>query len=177
MTIKDISQLEAGTTVPNLSATVVQAYMPKSGKTKKGRDWKVQSATLSDDTGEIKASFWNLRIDLRDLKDNVISIISPQDEVTATDNEYSGSVHRELNVGEGAKVDEVIGDSEKTSTETSGIKTNSYLTGQDATRLSIERQVALKEAASSLNTASTEDIIHRAEKFYTFLRNGNDKVI
>lgn len=180
MNIKEITQLESGTTVRELQPTVKQAYMPKSGTSKKGKPWKVQSAVLVDDTGEIKASFWNRKVDLRDFIDNEITIVSPDDDVIVEDKEYSGSVHREITVGEGAKVDEVIHESlpdQKGSGVT--VVTKVPFSGQDVTRASIERQVALKSAveySAHASEATFDDVLMFAEKFYGFL-SGNNKVI
>lgn len=154
--------------------------MPNRSKAGAAKKWKLQAAILEDNTGEIRCSFWNRDIDLRDLEGHTIIIKSGEERgLTTTDyeNRNDGSVTRQLVVEKEATVDEVVGETQPPASKTSkgkpepaGTQRIKVYESEEVKRQSIERQEALKQAVIIAGDgAATADIIDIAGKFYAFL--------
>jgi len=187
ISISDISDMTEGDPIIKLQATVKAAYPPSSYSSEYG-EGQYQSCTLEDETGTIRATFFDPARDLRHLKGNLIEVVSGKDGkgrfsgITATDyeNRKTGSVTRQIKVSSQATIDEVVGGEPRTNPEpgkSEPEKTNAPRTKGDTkpskpyvdeTRVSIERQVALQMAIKFGENVSLtkEEVVEVAEYFY-----------
>jgi|SRR6266576_3399127 len=192
-TIKEIGSMEAGDPVLRMKATVESSFAPYNGSNQYG-DYSVQAVILKDDTGKIRASFWNPVHDFRKLRGSEIEIVSGKDGkgrfsgITAIDYEdrKKNVVERQIKVTEHAKVDETVGDSRpepdvagntgKNVGEPRPAQLRSDLPDYEAIkRVSIERQTSLQMAIEFSKTQegkTLDSVLGVADKFYEYLSGG-----
>lgn len=170
-TIAEINELENGFPVLHFKGNIKSAFPPKQGKTEYG-EWKVQSATIEDETGEISVSFMDSRKldedgnpigdfsfpDLRNYAGSEIKAdCSKSDKhgfVGVVTNDYTnkktGVTTRQLKITDNAQVyyDEATSTSSeaKEPTTTTPAKTVDYNQQARNTKESYEKQAALKAA-------------------------------
>lgn len=195
-TVKQVNEMEANEPIEKFKGSVKTAFMPNTGISKRyNTPWKVQSAILVDEAGdEIRASFWDAKIDLRDLIGNDVELESGKDGrgkfsgMVAEDYEdKKGVTTRQIKASKHTSIDEVVGDivngdyteskkpvtaSEVTSSNGKAPQTNKYVDLEHEKRVSFERQKALEAAVTYGLDLDPEALIEVAEKFYGFL-NGN----
>jgi hypothetical protein len=102
MNIAQIKKLPAKAMImnPGLVAVCTAVYDRKTGITKTGDNWALQTIELKDDSGNIKAIVWN-RDDLGDLKGKTLHLSALQTErgwsgCTAEDNAYQGKTYKQI---------------------------------------------------------------------------------
>ena len=186
-TISDITELTKGSAINKISVTIKKAFPAKEGENK-GKPWRLQAAILEDETGDIRATFWNkFNTDLRNFEGESVTIVSGTDKRGKFSgievDEYEGK--RQLKISENATfasedTPEENGVTTITS-EDNGVTTHAptparRFVSEETKRESIEKQVALKAAAEFLKCADPEDVIKAAEVFYKFL-HGEPEVI
>ena len=71
--IADIANLSPGTKIGQMTVTLKKVYPAKTGEGQYG-PWSVRGAVISDETGEIRASFWDC--DVSDLEGRVVTLKS-----------------------------------------------------------------------------------------------------
>jgi hypothetical protein len=180
MTIQEIKSLEAGQYLSEFKGLVKAAFMPSTGKNRFG-PWKVQAVILQDENEEeIRVSFWDRKLDMRDLKDSEITVTADKDkDIEAIDytNEKEGTVERQIKVAKTAIVDEVLSGAEgKTVSGNTGNSKESHsrekhVYDDEAKRKSFERQKALEFAVQFAK--SEEEVIGLAESFLRFIEGGS----
>lgn len=189
-TISDINDLKKNFPIEGLSVQVKKAFEPQEGEGKFG-PWKIQAAIIKDETGEIRATFWNrFNLDFRNLEGEDITLESVTDSkgkpVGLTVDEYNGK--KQVKVSEKAELESITGElpvehsvpnERSEAPKTEHIPQKKFVS-EETKRESIEKQVALKAAvdwaAQTDGGASADSVMEVAQKFYEFL-HGNPEVI
>lgn len=171
--------MDGGELIKHMQLRVKAAYPPKTGTNSNG-DWKLQSATLSDDTGEIRATFFDIDRDIRQLQGNLIDVVSGKDakgntkgiETYDYEDKKNNKVTRQITISRFAIIDEVTGAPSSAKPNESSVgqsNRNSFVSGPDEKGVSIEKQVALKCAVDFISkaaTPTTSTVIETAHRFY-----------
>ena len=184
-TISDVEALASKSPVNDLNVTVKKAFAPEEGEGQYGA-WRMQAAILKDDTGEIRATFWDrFNVDLRNLEGENLTIVSGRDGKDRFSGiekiDYKGkpqikiSKHATLNTDLGSVTEAPQAEALTTDTQTTVTK---RFVSEETKRESIEKQVALKAAVefgvgSGINESAVMEL---AGKFYEFL-HGEDSVL
>ncbi len=191
-TIADTLELPKKAPVNQITVTIKKAFEPQEGEGQYG-PWRIQAAMIKDETGELRATFWNrFNIDLRNMEGEELTIISGRDgkdkfSGILTD-DYKGK--RQLKISEDAKLTSLSSDNnpESESTEqerdeqdkaVEAVVTGRRFVSEHEKRESIEKQVALKAAVEFYNgddKANVDSVIKAASEFYKFLHE-SDQVI
>ena len=191
-TIQDANELSNKAPINSITATVKKAFEPTEGEGRYG-PWRMQAAILLDETGEIRATFWDrFNTDLRNFEGETVTIVSGKDAkgkfAGVLTDDYKGT--RQLRISKEAKFESPDGEEpvhEDTQYQPSDSEHPSKLhpdgqtrrfVSEETKRESIEKQVALREAVlfSHVVAAKVEDVVTNAELFYTFL-HGQPEVI
>lgn len=183
-TISDINEMDKGYPVAMFSGSIKKAFEPNEGETK-GKPWKMQAVILKDDTGEIRATFWNrFNTDFRNLEDEDIVIVTGKDKrgkpAGLLVDEYNGK--KQLKVSEIASFS-CDGASDELASEPTGyaevldnpipnqaVPAKRFVS-EETKRESIEKQVALKAAVDFYagKEGQLDNVITAAKSFYNFL--------
>lgn len=115
-TIKEAASLDGGEFIPQMQFVIKQAYEPKSGTNDNG-DWKLQSAMVQDDTGSIRATFFDFDQDIRNLKGNEVIVKSGKDgkghpsgiETYDYEDKKKNTITRQITIKRFATITEAIG--------------------------------------------------------------------
>jgi hypothetical protein len=150
----------------------------------------MQAAILQDESGEIRATFWDRwNTDLRNFEGEEVTIVSGRDAkdkfAGITTDEYKGK--RQLNVSKHATF--ASQDGEAPPDETNVVNehptgspepiTSRRFVSEETKRASIEKQVALKAAVEFVVGAGFNEkgvVVKYADEFYQFL-HGEPEVI
>ena len=190
-TIQDANELSNKSPINRMTVEVKKAFEAQEGEGQYG-PWRIQACILRDDTGELRATFWNrFNTDLRNFEGESVTIVSGHDKKgkfsgIETD-DYKGK--RQLKISENATFsspdgEEPLEDREMTASElTAKVDAQSAaparrFVSEETKRESIERQVALKAAVEFYQGRDIADdaIVASAERYYQFL-HGQPEVI
>lgn len=181
-TIKEVASLDGGEFIPQMQFVIKQAYEPKTGSNDNG-DWKLQSAMVQDDTGSIRATFFDFDQDIRNLKGNKVIVKSGKDgkghpsgiETYDYEDKKKNTVTRQITIKRHATITEVVGGAQVSSGATNSqgpqqpVRSGVSAPYVDEKGISIEKQVALKAAVEfALGSKMIEPsaVINIAHRFY-----------
>ena len=193
-TISDVNELANKSPINTMTVTVKKAFEPTEGEGQYG-PWRMQAAIVKDDTGEIRATFWDrFNMDLRNFEGEEVTITSGRDGKDRfsgiTTDDYNNK--RQLRISKEAKFTSPDGELPEDETDMSGssvanngapaseYNSKRFVT-EETKRASIEKQVALRESVAYAATredvnATPKQVIECAEMFYQFL-HGEPEVI
>lgn len=192
--IQEANELSNKSPINRMTVEVKKAFEAQEGEGQYG-PWRIQAAILKDETGELRATFWNrFNLDLRNFEGESLTIVSGHDKKgkfsgIETD-DYKGK--RQLKISENATFASPDGEEPETDTKTAGETYEDAVSGpipnatqtrrfvsEETKRESIEKQVALK-AAVEYTVGHKKDekgyVLEVAEEFYKFL-HGEPEVI
>jgi hypothetical protein len=187
-TIAELSELSKGSPVNQITAEVKKAFEYNEAEGQHG-PYRYQAVILQDDTGEIRATFWNhWNTDFRNLEGEQLVLTSGRDKKDRfsgmTTDDYKGT--RQLKVNENTAVKTSEGDLEAGSAPAGEHATaptrkaekqvaDSNFSDREARkRVSIEKQSALDAAVRFHNSRPEGDgeaVLETAKSFYAWLHS------
>lgn len=187
-TIAELSELSKGSPVNRITAEVKKAFEYNEAEGQHG-PYRYQAVILQDDTGEIRATFWNhWNTDFRNLEGDQLVLTSGRDKKDRfsgmTTDDYKGT--RQLKVNENTTVETSEGALTAGAAPEAGHPTaparqeekrtadTGFSDREARKRVSIEKQAALTAAVEYHTTrveGLPEGVIDTAKTFYAWLHS------